>query len=375
MRIQSTAAILCMSAISLGLVVGARADDPPRAVATSSEIKAMVERAADFLKTRQAANGSFSAQRTGPGITALVVASLIRNGRAEDPIVAKAMKYLETSVKQDGGIYDRGLANYTTSVALIAFKEANTKGQYDAVIANATKFLKGLQFDESSSDSSTDKYGGVGYDGKSRPDLSNTAYFLDALEAAGVSPTDPAVQRAMVFVNRCQNLPGETNDRAFAKKTTDEDRGGFVYTVTDPKPDDPRRTANGGLRSEGAMTYAGLKSMLYAGVGKDDPRVKSAVEWIRKHYTLDNSPGQGAAGLYYYFHIFAKAMRAFGEDSFVDGSGKQHDWRTELVETLKKRQNKDGSWTNQNAAFMENNPDLATAFALLALSYCIPGQK
>lgn len=375
MQLKPTLVLWCVASISAGNAATARADDPPRAGAPAAEIKAMVDRAAEFLKTRQTANGSFSSQRTGPGITALVAASLIRNGRADDPVVAKAMKYLEGSVKQDGGIYDRGLANYTTSVALIAFKESNAKGQYDTVIGNATKFLKGLQFDESSSDTSTDNYGGVGYDGKSRPDLSNTAYFLDALEAAGVSPTDPAVQRALVFVNRCQNVPGETNDRAFAKKTTDEDRGGFVYTVTDPKPDDPRRTANGGLRSEGAMTYAGLKSMLYAGVGKDDPRVKSSIEWIRKHYTLDNSPGQGAAGLYYYFHIFAKAMRALGEDSFVDGSGKKHDWRAELVETLRKRQNKDGSWTNQNGAFMENNPDLATAFALLALSYCTPGQK
>lgn len=375
MRLKKTFVLWCVAMTSAAVVSVSRADDSPRASGARAEIKAMVDRAAEFLKSRQAANGSFSAQRTGPGITALVAASLIRNGRADDPIVARAMKFLESSVKKDGGIYDRGLANYTTSVALIAFKEANTMGQYDSVIASAMKFLKGLQFDESGSDSANDKFGGVGYDGRSRPDLSNTAYFLDALQAAGVSPADPAVQRALVFVNRCQNLPGETNDRAFAKKTTDEDRGGFVYTVTDPKPDDPRRTANGGLRSEGAMTYAGLKSMLYAGVGKDDPRVKSAVDWIRKHYTLNNSPGQGSAGLYYYFHIFAKAMSAFGENPFIDKSGGKHDWRAELIETLKKRQNKDGSWANQNGAFMENNPDLATAFALLALSYCTSDVK
>jgi squalene-hopene/tetraprenyl-beta-curcumene cyclase len=287
----------------------------------------------------------------------------------------KAMQFLESSVKKDGGIYDRGQANYTTSESLIAIKDANKSGQYDAVIANATRFLKALLFDESAGDTKDDKYGGVGYDGRSRPDLSNTAYFLDALEAAGIGKDDPAVQRALVFVNRCQNLPGETNDRAFAKKTADEDKGGFVYTVTDPKPDDPRRTANGGLRSEGAMTYAGLKSMLYAGVSKDDPRVKSAVAWLRKHYTLDSSPGQGSAGLYYYFHIFAKAMQAYGEDPFVDEKGVKHDWRAELIKALKSRQKPNGSWTNENGAFMENNPDLATAFALLALSYVNPANK
>ena len=42
------------------------------------------------------------------------------------------------------------------------------------------------------------------------------------------------------------------------------------------------------------MTYAGLKSMIYAGVKHDDPRVKAAYEWIQKHYTLDENPGMGA---------------------------------------------------------------------------------
>jgi hypothetical protein len=325
------------------------------------------------LKTRPSANGSFSAQRAGPGITALVAAALVRHGHADDEVTQKALKYLESAVKNDGGIYDRGLANYTTSVALMAFKDANTKGQYDTLIGNGAKFLKGLQFDAVASESG-DNYGGVGYDGRSRPDLSNTAYFLDALQAAGVSKDDPAVQRALVFISRCQNLPGETNDRPFAKKTTDEDKGGFVYTVTEPKSDDPRRTSNGGLRSEGAMTYAGLKSMLYAGVSKDDPRVKAAVAWLRKHYTLDASPGQGTTGLYYYYQLFAKAMQAFGEDQFADDKGAKHDWRSDLVAALKRRQKADGSWANDNGGFMENNPDLATAFALLALSYAGPAK-
>ena len=91
--------------------------------------------------------------------------------------------------------------------------------------------------------------------------------------------------------------------------------------ATNEKSD--KRTPEGGLRSEGGMTYAGLKSFLYAGVGKDDPRVKAAVDWIRRHYTLDENPGQGDAGLYYYYHMFAKAMDALGEDQFADAEGGQ----------------------------------------------------
>src|SRR6185369_1674240 len=108
----------------------------------------------------------------GPGVTAIVVAGLLRNGYGpDDPMVAKAMAYLEQSVKNDGGIYDKGLANYTTSVALMAFHEANKGGKYDKIIQNGSKFLKGLQ---TGGDPSDVKTGGVGYDGKSRPDLSNT---------------------------------------------------------------------------------------------------------------------------------------------------------------------------------------------------------
>ena len=131
------------------------------------------------------------------------------------------------------------------------------------------------------------------------------------------------------------------------------------------------RTPEGGLRSLGAMTYGGLNSFLYAGVSKDDPRVKAAVGWIRKHYTLTENPGQGQAGLYYYYHTFGKAMAALGEDRFADSAGTKHDWRRELFGALKSRQQADGSWRNAgDKTFGEASPELATSFAVLSLSYC-----
>ena len=336
------------------------------------EVRAVLEKAVNYLRKSQRDDGAWSPRRVGPGITALATAALVRNGVSpDDPTVAKALGYLETKVQKNGGIYDRFLANYTTSVALMAFTEANKNGRYDTVIKNGTAFIKGLQYDDARGVSPTDpRYGGTGYDAKSRPDLSNTQYFLDALRAAGVGKDDPAVQRALKFVSRCQNLPGETNDQAFAKKTTPDDKGGLTYTPLDPD-DSPHRTAAGGLRSLGAMTYAGLKSFLYAGVSRDDPRVKGAVNWIRHHYTLDENPGEGQSGLFYYYHTFAKALTALGEDQFEDASGTKHDWRRELFEALKKRQNDDGSWVNKaDKTFGENTADLSTAFAILTLSYC-----
>ena len=134
-------------------------------------------------------------------------------------------------------------------------------------------------------------------------------------------------------------------------------------------------TDSGGLRSYGSMTYAGLKSMIYAGVGPDDPRVKAALKWIQKHYDLQSNPGLGNAGLYYYYHTFAKALDAIGDEVLKDDKGQLHDWRAELVAELAKRQQPDGSWVNENARWLEGDPNLVTGYALLALSYCRPTSR
>jgi len=358
------------------LAVSARAADDVGV--PSKEVKPVVEKGYAYLKKSQKTDGSFGDRpEQAPGITALVAAALLHNGYGpDDPVTGAALKYLEEQVKKDGGIYSKGLANYVTSVALMALSDANQGGKYDTVIKNASKFLKSLQFDVDEKDA---KYGGVGYGNggpKERPDLSNTQLFLDALMAAGVPKDDPAVQRAVKFISRCQNLPGETNDQPFAKKTSEDDKGGLTYNPFVPDDDHPSKTADGGLRSLGGMTYAGLKSFLYAGVSKDDPRVKGAINWIRRHYTLEDNPGMGQSGLYYYYHTFAKAMSAWGEDRFEDAKGTKHDWRRDLFDALKARQGSDGSWVNKkDQAYGEKNADLATAFALLAISYTQPAKK
>ena len=120
------------------------------------------------------------------------------------------------------------------------------------------------------------------------------------------------------------------------------------------------------------MTYAGLKSFLYAGVSKSDQRVRAALGWISKHYDLESNPGLGQQGLYYYYHVFGKTMKAMGENEITDDAGVKHDWRKDLTSQLAKRQQADGSWTNaeNSARWYEGDPNLVTAYSLLALSYC-----
>jgi squalene-hopene/tetraprenyl-beta-curcumene cyclase len=371
MTIRLATSALLLAGLLAAPCLGADVGPDPK------DVKAVRDKAVAFLKEHQGKDGGFS-PKFGPGVSALVVTALLRSSYSpDDPLVASTMKFLEGRVRKDGGIYDKRLANYTTSVALMAFKDANVDKKYDTILRNGAMFLRKLQNDDPGADGKNVKFGGVGYDSKDkgRADLSNTQYFLDALLAAGVPKDDPAVQRALKFISRCQNLAGEDNDQPFAKKARKDDVGGLTYV---PDPDDNKHaTGDGGLRSLGAMTYAGLKSFLYAGVDRKDPRVQGAVKWIRRHYTLDENSGMGQSGLYYYFHTFAKAMDALGENHLEDAKGVKHDWRKELFEAIKKRQRDDGSFINTkgDASFGEKDPNLATAFALLALSYTkVPGK-
>ena len=80
----------------------------------------------------------------------------------------------------------------------------------------------------------------------------------------------------------------------------------------------------------------------------------------------------GDAGLYYYYHTFAKAMDAAGKPLIEDADGNRHDWRRELRDVLIEMQSADGSWTNTNPRWLEGDPNLVTGYCLLALHYCSP---
>ena len=334
----------------------------------------VVDKGLQYLsKHGQAADGTFSAQ-AGPGLTALAVTAALRNGRTiDDPMVSKGLKALEGFVKPDGGIYGGGrLKNYETCVSMICFAEANKDGRYNEVLKNAKAYVTTFQYG-TAADKSDPWYGGAGYSGSGRPDLSNTSYLIEALRSAEASPDDPAIQRALAFVSRCQNLDAKFNDTEFAAPVDD---GGFYYEIPkekiDPSTSAERYTPNGGLRSYGSMTYTGLKSMIYAGLTANDPRVKAANEWIAKYYAVDENPGMGSAGLYYYYHIFAASLGVAGINKVKDEAGREHDWRKDLTAELASRQAEDGSWSNDNRRWFEDDKNLATSFALMALAYCKP---
>jgi squalene-hopene/tetraprenyl-beta-curcumene cyclase len=336
----------------------------------AAEQSKSVDSGVAFLRKAQVEDGTWS-PKTGTGVTSIVTAALLRSGVSpSDPTVAKSLKFIESNVRADGGIYvaESTNKNYETCLALICFKEANKDGKYTKIIAAADKFAKGLQWgSDGKTEQSNVNYGGAGYGRKNRPDMSNTSFLIEALVAAGNGPEDENIKNAIIFISRCQNLESDHNTTPFAAKIND---GGFYYTVANGgETNTVEMHPNGGLRSYASMTYAGLKSFIHAGLKADDPRVKAAKTWIAKHYDLNSNPGAGDQGLFYYYVTFAKTLHALGDKTFTDDKGVAHDWKAELTEAIAKRQKEDGSWTNTNQRWMETDPNLVTAYALLALSY------
>ncbi len=336
-----------------------------------SQAKAAMDRGLKFLHSKLGPDGSWG---KNPGITGIVTLAILKSGRGysmQDPFVRRPVEYLVRLQKTDGGIYEQELSNYTTSVAvqvLVATKDPKFK---DA-IAKARAYLLGSQLDGGEGYESSDPgYGGQGYGSSLRPDLSNTQMWADAmreLEKAGLEKDSEAWKKTVIFAAHCQNL-SETNDtRSFAPS----DDGGATYSPFESKayevtlPDGRK-----GLRSYGSMTYAFLKTMIYADVKKDDPRVQAAYDWIRKHYSVDENPELGQEGLFYYYHTMAKALKAIGDPALVDDKGVSHDWRADLTKKILSLQDADGSWVNKNMRWWENDPVLVTAYAVLTLEELI----
>lgn len=333
---------------------------------------AMKQKAVQFLTATQDTNGSWT-KPDAVGISGLVVSALLHSGRpVDDPVVARGLSFLVSSQQPTGGIHAAASRhqNYETCIALLALSQANADGRYNAAIKRAEEFLRDLQWDSGEGiETSDDTWGGAGYDSKQRPDMSNTQFLIEALRSAGAAADDPALQKALVFVSRAQNLESPHNTLPWAGKIND---GGFIYTPAKGGESKAPLAANGGHSSYGSMTYAGLKSMIYAGVKPDDPRVQAAVKWIRSHYTLTENPGMGQQGLYYYYQTFAKTMSVIGSDQFEDATGQQHNWRQELTEKLNSLQKPNGSWVNEADRWYEGDPNLVTAYCLIALRHCEP---
>lgn len=390
---EQRGAVELLLAIPAGATYSARAEavaraGMARAVArrkstAATDAQALYEKGADYLLSQRNAAGVWEVfGEPEPGVSALAARALLGSSRAEVRAAAEpALAWLRSLQQPDGSIHGGRVQVYTTSVAIGALQAAGTPGDGE-IVARAAAYLAAVQCDEGEGYTPDDKfYGGIGYGGDLRPDLSNLQYAMEALDEAGVAADDPAMQRALLFLQRTQNRreanPGEYFDAdSLQPVQSGVDGGAAYYPGNSPAGNETLPDGSVAARSYGSMTYALLKCYGLAGLDAADPRVAAAVEWIQEHWTLEVNPGfdmlhdprAGFQGLYYYYETLAEALATLKLDQVVTPGGARHDWRAELVETLRRAQREDGSWLNADAPrWWEGNPVLCTAYALNAL--------
>ena len=351
-----------------GLVWGQTASAVP-------SIGSMIDRAIKFLRPRQDAKGGWSTQRE-PGITALVVTALLRSGQVPagrshgDPRlqVPRRLHWCEgrairgpscqlLDLDRPGGVPagQRQRALRSGDQGRARFPQVHAVGRKRRESRETTRFTAGR-------DTAAAIAGQI-----------FQHRFLHGSPAdTGLPADDPNLQKALVFVSRCQNLKSEFNDQAWAGKIND---GGFIYTAAQGGSSMAGKEANGGLRSYASMTYAGLKSMIYAGLSREDPRVKAALTYITQPLLSGREPGAGTTGTV----LLLSHVR---QDDVSARDADDHGCRGAVARLARradrgpgKRQQADGSWVNPADRFMEGDPNLVTAYALLALAYTRPQTK
>ena len=322
----------------------------------AASVRVAIDKGTAFLLGQPGTDGQIGGH---PGVTALALIAIARSPSRpgkDDPRVAPAIASLAKLAKPDGSIGGADNLAYTTALSILAFEAF---GAHANLVKAGQRWLAGIQAGEATGvDAKNVNWGGIGYGSKGDADLSNLHFSLEALRETHMKDRPEVFARAIKFIERCQNR-SESNDQPWAGND-----GGFVYK--------PGASKAGETRSTGSMTYAGVNTFIYANVDKNDPRVKDALTWIFANYSVDENPGLGQKGLYYYYHMMSQALSLLGNATITDARGGKHDWYAELATRVVSLQNPDGSWINKDETYWEGNAAVATARALLALELGYP---
>ena len=357
-----------------------------------NEITRSFDMGFEYLKKNQNPDGFWSNPEF-PALTGLAVSAFLNSekygkNKEKPDFIVKALDYIVSCAHDNGAIYREGLPNYNTAICMMALIGAKDEKYYPYII-KGRQYIAGLQLDQGEKGVTDQPFdGGIGYGTKDHSDMSNTyiaiealkmSEFLESVEHLKAYKDLKNLQKntldwdaALKFIERCQNLPAH-NDQKWASDDP-KNKGGFIYYPGSSKAGE--ETLEGGkkaLRSYGSMTYAGLLSLIYSDLKKDDPRVVAAYNWLKENYTLDENPGMDQQGLYYYFHTMAKSLSVYGEDYLVVNDKKDMiDWRRELALKLVQKQKGDGFWVNDSGRWWENDPVLVTSYALISLNLIAP---
>jgi squalene-hopene/tetraprenyl-beta-curcumene cyclase len=386
--------------ISMAMLAAAPPQDD-----TARKVTETYASAADWLVTQQGDSGAWSMAAgdkavPSPSFTGLIVAAL---GNAPDALKAKykapadkGVAYLLSKVNADGSVGEGPtgayLKTYTTAIALMAFSSTEKTDKVANAIRGAHAYLKQNQLKEGKD------LGGMGYGDESPggkkgvANMSTTGFAAEGLKWSGLPQDDDFWKLVVKFVRKCQNNSEVNTDPEFlgqlkAKGLSVGDDGGLYYgPIADPaaqKAGTKKIADKEVIQSYGSMTYDGIKTYLYAGLKKDSPEVKSAIDWVRKNYSVEVHPGfaydqaqrHHLRGLYHYYLVMARALDAYGENPFETFDGKKHDWAREIGAQLVKSVKENKLWKNDNPAWYEGDPVLVTGYVLVTCDVLLKNIK
>jgi len=387
-----------LAVMFLGALTSASPAAGPQEQDVAKRLSETYAAAGDWLVSQQEPAGSWrmgppDKSAPSPSYTALIIGSF---ANAPAPLRERYKNAIDKgaafilSKKNDDGSFGEGpkgsfLKTYTTAIALMALSSVQRSDKVADAIRGAHAYLKQNQLKEGP------HAGGIGYGEGPNPDgqeakktgnLSVTGFAAEGLKMSGLPPDDEFWKLVVTFVRKCQNSTEINTDAEFVaalKKAglSVGDDGGLYYTPVPNAKASPAGTCKvidkEVIQSYGAMTYDGIKTYLYAGLPKDSPEVKAAVDWVRKNYSVEVHPGftydadkrHHLRGLYYYYLLMARALDAYGENPFATFDGKKHDWPRELAEQLLKAVRESKMWKNENPAWYEGDPVLVTSYVLM----------
>jgi hypothetical protein len=309
--------------------------------------------------------------RSGQSMTPFVLEALLQVPDEVYPLpsakVERATAFIHANTQPGGvlGLADPGIPdypNYATALAVSALCRARRE-DWEAQVGGMISYLRTQQFTEQNGWQLNDPaYGAWGMGGELRTppetghvDLSMSRYVMEAFRSAHVGAADPVFTSARVFVERCQNFDPEHPDDA---------DGGFFFSTTESDTNKAGRDGKH-FRSYGTTTADGILALLAAGSEPGDKRVAAARRWLTAHHHDMQVPGftgdayqRWRRGLaFYYSSASTQAFRALNTDA---GPG--------IAASLARTQRADGSWANSENLVKEDDPLIATAFAVRALA-------
>jgi hypothetical protein len=347
--------------------------------AVAKERDQAIDRGLAWLLKQQAADNGWHSQaygqlKGGAAVTALVLDTIsqlpVKLIKQHELAIEKGLIFLQAGIvkRQTIAAPDGSLDFPTYACALVLSASARLAekvdftGQKLKILRDyllAAQLLEGRKFAPEHP-----SYGGWDFLGAddaqgitTGTNVSVVAHVLEGLEADKSKAVDHARNAALGWLKRCQ-----------------QPDGGFAFT---PEPMSLNNKAEfsdearAKPRSYGSATCDGIRALLAAGIQSNADSVQKAIAWLVKRPALEVVPGfeevpvetDWRRGLrFYYYQSLARILHLFPAAERLSRA-------SDIERILLKDQQAGGQWQNESDRMRENDPLIATCFAVSALLY------